>query len=300
MMSKGVPVPPFVPKNHTGYKEVTVDYSHGDRVATIVWNPTKKLNPLTVDLTNEMVAAVEEVQGNEDLHVVILRGAGGFFCCGDDLVEMHHGMWGNPNQVMRRIRYYQQFAQKIEELDKTTVAVVEGFALGGGLEVTMACDFVIAAESSRWGMPEVDNAMTPGWGGTTRMIRLIGRRRTKEVNMIGALRPASTAVEWGLYNRAVADQQLDAEVAKLIEVLLSKNQQTLRQLKFVINKNADADMQTALAFEAMNEVITAAVNWREDTPRIPDAEPGKGLEAFAAKNELWERRRQLAIDFWVD
>lgn len=299
-MSKGQSVPAFVPKGKADLEEVDIRYTHHGRVAHITWDPPKKLNPLTISLTDEMVAAVEEVQSKDDINVVIFRGAGGYFCCGDDLVEMHEGLWGNPNQVMRRIRYYQQFAQKIEELDKTTVAVVEGFALGGGLEVTMACDFVIAAESSQWGMPEVDNAMTPGWGGTTRMIRLIGRRRTKEVNMIGALRPAATAVEWGLYNRAVPDDQLEDEVEKLIQVLLSKNQQTLRQLKFVINKNADADMQTALAFEAMNEVITSAVNWDPSTPRIPDAEPGKGLEAFAEKNELWNKRRELAMKFWVD
>jgi hypothetical protein len=74
----------------------------------------------------------------------------------------------------------------------------------------------------------------------------------------------------------------------------------LRQLKFVLNKNADADMATALAFEAMNEVITSAVNWDPATPRIPDAEPGKGLEAFAKKNDLWNKRRELARKFWAD
>ena len=213
---------------------------------------------------------------------------------------MHEGHWGNPNQVMRRIRYYQEFAQRIEDLDKTTIAVVEGVACGGGLEMTMVCDFVLAEQSAVWGMPEIDNAMTPGWGGTTRLTRIIGRRRTKEVNMIGALRSAQTAVDWGLWNRAVPDDHIDDELEKLVEVLLSKNQQTLRQIKFVINKNADADVQTALAFEAMNEVITSSVNWREDTPRIPDAEPGKGLEAFADKNKLWNRRRKLAQDFWSD
>lgn len=74
----------------------------------------------------------------------------------------------------------------------------------------------------------------------------------------------------------------------------------MRQLKFVINKNADADMATALAFEAMNEVITSAVNWDLSTPLIPDAELGKGLEAFAKKKELWNRRRELAKKFWAD
>ncbi len=299
-MPSAVSVPAFQPKGFKGYQEVAIERSHDGRVAHITWNPAKRLNPLTVALTDELMAAVEEVKNDEQLHVVIFRGANGFFCCGDDLVEMYDGLWGNPNQVMRRVRYYQHFAQQIEELDKTTVAVVEGFALGGGLETTLACDFVLAAESAQWGMPEIDNAMTPGWGGTTRLIRYIGRRRAKEVNMIGALRSARVGVEWGLFNRAVPDRELEAELDRLIEVLLSKNQQTLRQVKFVINKNADADMATALAFEAMNEVITSAVNWDPATPRIPDAEPGKGLEAFAKKNALWNRRRELAQKFWSD
>lgn len=294
------PVPALRPAGLDDYSEVSVDRSHGGRVATIVWNPPKPLNPLSVRLTDELVAAVEEVQADEDLHVVVLRGAGAQFSAGDDLVEMHEGAWGNPNQVMRRIRFYQRFAQSIEDLDKVTIAAVEGLALGGGLETSMACDLAMIAESAKWGMPEVDSAMTPGWGGTTRMIRLIGRRRAKEVNLIGALHSAARGVEWGLFNKAVADDAFDDELNRLIEMLLVKNQQTLRQLKFVLNKNADADMTTAQAFEAMNEVITSAVNWRPETPEIPEAEPGKGLEAFTTKNELWQRRRSLAIDFWAE
>jgi enoyl-CoA hydratase len=291
------PVPALRPQGLDGYSEASFERSHDGQVAVISWRH-KNMNPLSAELSDELVAAVEEAYADERLKIVVLRGAGGFFSVGDDLVEMHEGAWGDPNQVMRRIRFYQRFSNTIEELDKVTIAVAEGFVLGGGLEITMACDFVVAAESCRWGMPEVDSGMTPGWGGTTRMIRLIGRRRTKEVNMIGALHSAARAVEWGLFNRAVPDGQLDSEVDRLIEVLLAKNQQTLRQLKFVLNKNADADVQTALAFEAMNEVITSAVNWREDTPKVPDAEPGKGLEAFADKNELWNRRRGLALSFW--
>jgi enoyl-CoA hydratase len=180
------------------------------------------------------------------------------------------------------------------------VAVAEGYVLGGGLEITMACDLAMISETCRWGMPEVDSAMTPGWGGTTRMIRLIGRRRTKEINLIGALQSARRGVEWGLFNKVVPDEEVDAELERLIDVLLVKNQQALRQLKFTMNKNADADMTTALAFEAYSELATAAVNWRPETPAIPDAEPGNGLEAFATKNELWQERRTRAIDFWSE
>jgi enoyl-CoA hydratase len=294
------PLPALRPTTVESYSELQLTHSHDGRVATIEWNPPKRMNPLSVTLTDELVAAVEEVSADESVNIVVLRGGGGYFSVGDDLVEMHEGMWGDPNQVMRRIRFYQRFANTIEELDKVTIAVVEGLVLGGGLEITMACDLAMIGESCRWGMPEVDSAMTPGWGGTTRMIRLIGRRRAKEVNLIGALQSARRGVEWGLFNRVVSDQEIDAELERLIDVLLVKNQQTLRQLKFTMNKNADADMTTALAFEAYSEVVTAAVNWRPDTPSIPDAEPGKGLEAFIEKNDLWQQRRDRAIDFWSE
>lgn len=296
--ANGTSLPALRPVGMDQYEEISFERSHDGRVAVITWDPPKPFNPLSVSLTDELVAAIEEAQADERLNIVVLRGAGGCFSVGDDLVEIHEGKWGDPNQTMRRIRFYQRFAQSIEDLDKVTIAVAEGFVLGGGLEISMACDMVLAGDSCRWGMPEVDSAMTPGWGGTTRMIRLIGRRRTKEVNLIGALHSAERAVDWGLFNHLVPDGELDEELDRLIEMFLVKNQQTLRQLKFVMNKNADADMQTALAFEAMNEFMTAAVNWRGDTPPVPDAEPGKGLEAFAEKNALWQRRRDLAIDFW--
>jgi enoyl-CoA hydratase len=299
-LAPAYPVPTLRPTNVTDYDEVTLERSHNGRVATITWNPPKPLNPLSVGLTDELVAAVEEVSADEGLHVVVLRGAGGCFSAGDDLVEIHEGMWGDPNQTMRRIRFYQRFANTIEDLDKITIAVAEGVVLGGGLEITMACDLAMIGESCQWGMPEVDSAMTPGWGGTTRMIRLIGRRRTKEINLIGALQSARRGVEWGLFNRAVPEDRLDAELEQLIEAMLVKNQQALRQLKFTMNKNADADMTTALAFEAYSELATAAVNWRPETPAIPDAEPGKGLEAFTTKNELWQERRSRALHLWSD
>lgn len=299
-LKPAVGVPALRTVNLKDYKEVKIVKSHDGRVATISWRTTgKKLNPLTVGITDELRSAVLEVGADEKVHLVVFRGEGGYFCCGDDLNEMAEGVWGNPNQVMRRIRYYQDFAQSIEDLDKVTLAVVEGYVLGGGLETAMVCDFILAADTCKWGMPEVDSAMTPGWGGTTRMIRQIGRRRTKEINMIGALQSAARGVEWGIFNAAVPEKELNAEIERFIQMMLVKNQQTLRQLKFVMNKNADADIATALAFEQMNEVITASNNWRPDTPKIPDAEPGAGLTTFKDKGSLWSKRRNLAINFWA-
>jgi enoyl-CoA hydratase len=172
---------------------------------------------------------------------------------------------------------------------------VDGFAVGGGLEITMACDFVVATRRALWGMPEVDVGITPGWGGTTRMARLIGRRMTKEVNLLGALHPAARAVQLGLWNRVVPDERLEAEVGALLEVLLSKNQQAVRQLKFIINRGVEADLYTAQGFEALSAGLTGAVNgaWQ-----VPDADGGEGLAAFTDKGGLWQHRRGLAREFW--
>ncbi|MFX1587713.1 MAG: enoyl-CoA hydratase/isomerase family protein, partial [Promethearchaeota archaeon] len=201
------------------------------------------------------------------------------------------------NDITRRVRYYQNMANQLEELDKITIAAVDGYAVGGGLEITMACDFVIATERAKWGMPEVDVGITPGWGGTTRLARLIGRRRAKEINLIGAIYTAKRAVEWNLWNRIVPNDKLDTEVNKLLEVLKSKNQQGLRQLKFIINRGVECDLYTAQGFEVLSGGLIGAVNgmWK-----IKDADQGLGILAFSKKNELWEKRRSLARHFWVD
>jgi enoyl-CoA hydratase len=226
---------------------------------------------------------------------LVIKGEGPNFCVGDDITEMIK--WGNANDITRRCRYYQNMANQLEELDKITIAAVDGFAVGGGLEITMVCDFVIATERSKWGMPEVDVGITPGWGGTTRLSRLIGRRRAKEINLIGALHTSKKAVEWNLWNRVVANDQLDEEVERLLEVLKSKNQQGMRQLKFIINRGVECDLYTAQGFEVLSGALTGAVSgfWQ-----IKDADQGKGVLGFTAKDGLWQRRRRLAKGFWVD
>lgn len=264
-------------------------------VARITLDRPEKRNALSMTLSDELIAAVARVQDSTELKILVIDGAGDTFCAGDDIGEMQS--WGDANGVMRRARLYQTMANAIEELDKVTISAVDGFAVGGGLEITMATDFVVAARRAVWGMPEVDVGITPGWGGTTRMSRLIGRRMTKEVNLLGALHPASRAAELGLWNRVVDDDRLAAEVDALIEVILTKNQQAVRQLKFIINRGVEADLYTAQGFEALSAGLTGAVNgnWQ-----VPDADAGEGVQSFWEKGSLWEKRRGLARGFWSD
>jgi enoyl-CoA hydratase len=272
-----------------------LNYVEDGPVARLTLDRPQARNALSIALSDELIHAVERVRDSSTLKVLVIQGAGGTFCAGDDITEM--GQWGNPNEAMRRVTGYQHMADTLEQLDKVTIARVDGYAVGGGLEITMACDFVVAAASTKWGMPEVDVGITPGWGGTTRMARLIGRRLTKEINLLGALQPASRAAKLTLWNRVVPDERLDAAVDELVAVVLSKNQQAVRQLKFIINNGVEADLKTAQAFEKLSAGLTGAVNgiWE-----IADADHGAGVIGFRDKNELWERRRGQARDFWID
>jgi len=270
-------------------------YKENEDTAWILLNRPEVMNALSMKLSEEIVEAVEIVRQSTKLKFLVIKGEGPNFCVGDDIKEMIK--WGNANDITRRCRYYQNMANQLEELDKITIAAVDGYAVGGGLEITMVCDFVIATERSKWGMPEVDVGITPGWGGTTRLSRLIGRRRAKEINLIGALHRSEKAVEWNLWNRVVANDQLDEEVERLLEVLKSKNQQGMRQLKFIINRGVECDLYTAQGFEVLSGALTGAVSgmWK-----IKDADQGKGIIGFTDKASLWQTRRGLAKDFWVD
>ncbi|MGB3472601.1 MAG: enoyl-CoA hydratase/isomerase family protein, partial [Erythrobacter sp.] len=250
-------------------------------VATITLNRPEVTNALSIQLSADLTRAVEYLRDTDQYKIVVIKGAGGNFCAGDDLTEMGSGAWGDANQTMRRVRLYQHMANTLEELDKVTIASVDGYCVGGGLEITMACDFVICTERARWGMPEVDWGITPGWGGTTRMARLIGRRMTKEINLLGALHPARRGVELGMFNRAVENDDLDAETQKLVNLLLMKNQQGVRQLKFMINKNVEADLYTAQGFEALGAGLTAAVlgSWE-----IADADGKHGWDSYKTRD----------------
>jgi enoyl-CoA hydratase len=270
-------------------------YKEIEETAWIYLNRPEVMNALSMKLSEELVTAIEIVRQSTELKFLVIKGKGSNFCVGDDIKEMIK--WGNANDITRRCRYYQNMANQLEELDKITIAAVDGNAVGGGLEITMACDFVIATERSKWGMPEVDVGITPGWGGTTRLARLIGRRRAKEINLIGALHSSKKAVDWNLWNRVVANDQLDEEVERLLEVLKSKNQQGMRQLKFIINRGVECDLYTAQGFEVLSGALTGAVNgmWK-----VKDADQGKGIIGFTEKAGLWQTRRRLAKGFWVD
>jgi enoyl-CoA hydratase/carnithine racemase len=249
-------------------------------ITTITLNRPHKHNALDRVLSDELNRAVRQVRDDRDCRILILRGAGDTFCAGDDIAEFN--TWG-PEDPYWQVRLYQETVQIIEDLTPITVAAVDGVCTGGGLELTLVCDFVIATDRSRWGMPEIDWDITPGWGGTSRLPRFAGRRKAKEWNLIGALFDAATAERYDLVNRVVTPEDLTAEVEALCQVMLRKHPLTVRRTKFIMNKGADLHISGALAFEVPITPFSGATGIADFTDRDARA-----------------RRRELSRDFWQD
>lgn len=253
-------------------------FDRDGEVTTITLNRPEVHNALDRKLSSELNHAVREVREDRECRIMVLRGAGDTFCAGDDIKEFNE--WG-PDDAYWQVRLYQETVQIIEDLTAITIAAVDGACTGGGLELTLVCDFVIATDRSRWGMPEIDWDITPGWGGTSRIPRFAGRRKAKEWNLIGALFSAATAERYDLVNRIVAPEDLDDEVRALSEVMLAKHPLTVRRTKFIMNKGADLHVSGALAFEVPIQPIAG----------------NAGIADFVDP-EARARRRRLSRDFW--
>lgn len=275
------------------YKKLNLEKNGS--VTTITLNRPKSHNALDKELSNELNEAFRSVQRDKDCRILVLTGAGDTFCAGDDIKDF---MSWKSDDVVRghdaywQIRLYQETAQILEDLDAITIAKVDGVCTGGGLELTLVCDFVVATDRSRWGMPEIDWGITPGWGGTSRLARHVGWRKAKEWNLIGALFNGRVAEKHGLINRLCAAENLDSEVDALIEVMLEKNRSTLRRTKFIMNKGVDQHISASLAMEVAIMPYPAEL---KSTQMDGEA----NIKDFQSK-EAREKRRAKSKFFWYE
>jgi 2-oxoglutaroyl-CoA hydrolase len=212
-------------------------------VATLWIDRQPKMNTMTVAMRNEFPGIFAALEADDDVRVVIVRGAGGnAFSAGGDVAEFltlapaDLEMWGDTLTSAERFR-------------KPVVAAIDGYAMGAGLELAVACDFRIATLRSEFAFPEVRLGMIPGSGGTQRALRLIGMTRAKLFMMTGQRIGAERAEAWGLITQAVANDRLDEAVGALAKELAERAPLALRTLKMVLNRGADAPLETALELE---------------------------------------------------
>jgi enoyl-CoA hydratase/carnithine racemase len=210
-------------------------------------NRPEALNALSTEVVEEILRAVEDVRTDENIRVVVLTGAGEkAFSAGADIKAMV-GMTALKARELSSMG--ERLCVTLENLEKPVIAAINGYALGGGMEVAMACDLRIASENARMGQTEINIGLIPGWGGTQRLTRLVGMTKAKELVFTGRMIDARTAEQIGLLNMAVPADKFREIVHQLAVDLASKAPVALKVAKALITKGADMSLDAALELE---------------------------------------------------
>jgi enoyl-CoA hydratase len=189
-------------------------------IFTITINRPDKLNALNKDVFTDLNTALDEIESNAEIKSVIITGAGSkAFVAGADISEL---VGFNKEQAMALAKKGQDTYFRIENSVKPIIAAVNGFALGGGCELAMACHFRIASENAKFGQPEVNLGLIPGYGGTQRLVQLIGKGRAIELLISANMIDANTALQYGLVNYVVKQEELLSKTRSTLEVINSK------------------------------------------------------------------------------
>lgn len=249
-----------------------VRYEISDRIATITLSRPDKRNALTQHMFARLNEVVGDVEKNSDLRVLVIRGeSGSVFCAGDDLAELAAM---DVVQVRDFLIRAQGTFTRLEALSIPVVAAVEGHALGGGLELALACDLILASSNAALGLPETKLGVIPGLGGTIRLPRRVGLGRAKELVYSGRLVQADEAKNMGLVEAVYSAEEFDAKVMEFARSLASKSPSALALAKSTINRGMDASLEAGLALEREAFAYCFA---------LPDAK--EGISAFLEKRK---------------
>jgi len=207
------------PKKKTmSYQTLLTSIETGICIITI--NRPDKLNALNIQVFNDLDAAIDEVYDNPEIKSVIITGSGNkAFVAGADISEF---MELKPEEAPKLAKRGQIVFDKIEKSPKPIVAAVNGFALGGGCELALACHFIYASENAKFGQPEVNLGLIPGYGGTQRLTQVIGRNRAMELLMSGNMITAKEAMEYGMVNKVVPAEELLSKTQEILTLIQSK------------------------------------------------------------------------------
>jgi len=252
------------------YSTITVECQ--GRVAVVTVCRPEKLNALNNQALGEIDRAFAEIGADDDLGGVLLTGAGDrAFIAGADIAEL-----AELDAVTAREHALrgQAVCRSIEELGKPVVAAINGFALGGGCEIAMACTLRVASEKARFGQPEVKLGVIPGFGGTQRLGRLIGRGKALEMLLTGEMIDAAEAHRLGLVNRVVPPAQVVAEARALLDSILAQGPLAVRYILEAVHHGLEMPLDEALYLEAnLFGVTFGTADMKEGTRAFLDKRP---------------------------
>ena len=221
-------------------------YQKDHSILKIVLNRPNRGNAINRKLLEELEVAIDEATKDNEIKVIILSGKGRGFCGGADISEID---FHSIEEVEEFLRRFHVLFNKIENIEKPTIAAINGYALGGGCELVLPCDLRIASETSSIGVPEIKMGFLPGGGGTQRLPRLIGISRAMEMLFTGEPLDAHSAYRIGLFNMVVPNEKLIDEAMKLAEILVNKSPLALKMAKRLVNNGMNMDLRSALELE---------------------------------------------------
>jgi enoyl-CoA hydratase len=215
-------------------------------IGIIRMNRPDALNALNSATFHEYDNVLDVLEKDSEIRIVIITGEGKAFVAGADIVEMKD-MNGEQSRAFSELG--QRIFRRFERMDKVFIAAVNGFALGGGCELAMACDIRIASEKAKFGQPEVNLGVTPGFAGTARLPRIVGSAKAKELLFTGNMINAEEAKRIGLVNQVVPPESLMEEVKKLAQNILTKGPLAIKMVKACVNRGMQTDIDNAGAIE---------------------------------------------------
>src|SRR5215213_2604511 len=263
-----------------GTTSEVLQYEVDNGVATIWLNRPEVKNCINWELLMALGAALERAEDDENVRVVVLRGRGHTFCAGADLNMLDSEFLGTTNKSVKIAQVSARTFDRAFNLDKPTIAVVEGFAVAGGFELMISCDFCTAEENAKIGDFHIRRALFGGAGPIYRLPRYIGLRKTKELLFTGKLLSGKECEEWGLANVSAPADQLDQAIADFVAPMIDKSAFTMRITKLAANRGLDGDTETLIALESM----TCNVAHQSEDAK-------EGVQSFLEKRDpVWKHR----------
>jgi enoyl-CoA hydratase/3-hydroxyacyl-CoA dehydrogenase len=250
----------------------TIRIEREDRIAWIVLNRPHRLNALNSVMMEELLDALTTIDNDPGVRCVIITGEGDrAFSAGADITAFPKA---TPVMAEELSRKGQKVFSTIEELSKPVIAAINGYALGGGLELALACDFRIASEHAELGSPEINLGIIPGWGGTQKLVRIIGLRNAKRLVMLGERLKAEEALQLGLVDKVVPFEKLREEAKSLAQKLCNGPPIGLKYAKYALNFGSQVPLEVGLRLEAALMALLFSTN---DVKR--------GIEAFMSRSK---------------
>jgi enoyl-CoA hydratase len=214
-------------------------------VAIVTLNRPKALNALNQELLGELASALEGFDQDDSVRAVVLTGSERAFAAGADIKEMQSLSY----MGVFKANLFAQAAQRIEAIRKPIIAAVAGYALGGGCELAMLCDFIIAADTAKFGQPEITLAVMPGMGGTQRLTRFVGKSKAMDMCLTGRNMDAAEAERSGLVSRVVPAADLMAEAIKAAQKIAAQSMPVVMMTKETVNRAYETTLSEGLRFE---------------------------------------------------